>query len=59
MSKGDRPRPIEDKEAWYKNYQRIFGDTKAKEIADHFAEDHFEYTPNPKPVVEGEESKET
>lgn len=54
MSKGDHYRPIQDREAFDKNFERIFG--SKKEIEDAFDDEAFEYTPNPKPAVEGEES---
>lgn len=56
MSKGDHYRPIENREAFEKNFERIFGKPSKEDIEAAFADDHFEYTPNPKPVVEGEDS---
>lgn len=52
-------------DAWVKSYEV----EKANEIpyaaltpealGNHFADDHFEYTPNPKPVAEGEDTSKT
>ena len=55
MGKGSHRRPIEDKEAWDTNFQRIFGVTKDE--LDQIAEDTEEPdTVGQDPVVEGEES---
>ena len=54
MSKGSKQRPIEDREAWAKNFERIFGVT-VQEFEDILDETEEPDTVGQDPAVEGED----